>query len=131
MFDEEERLTKSEEELMDLFWKNGGALTSVDIMNADREYSYKKGYTHIMLRSLQKKGMIEVCGMEQYNNKYARQFRPTMTREEYIARKIMSKCPDMKSVARVTVTMAKEADQKNREELVEELKKMIEELEVN
>lgn len=128
MKDEEKNLTKSEEELMDLFWSNGGVLTSVDIMNTDREHSYKKGYIHIMLRSLQKKGMIEVCGMTQYNNKYARQFRPTMSMEEYIVKSIMSKCPDMKSVASVAVNMAKEADQKQKEALVKELKKIIEEL---
>lgn len=125
---EGKNLTKSEEELMDFFW-NGGALTSLDIMNSDKERCYKKGYVHIMLRSLLKKEMIKVCGVVLCNRKYARQFIATMTREEYIMGKIMSKCPDMKSVARVTVAMAKEADKKEREELVEELKKIIDELE--
>lgn len=117
-------LTGSEEELMELFWKRKEALTSVEILKIDENHSWNNSYLHIMLRSLMKKGMIEVCGIVQYGTQYARQFVPLMTKEEYVAKIVMSKGLDKGSVAKVAVAMVKEVNE-NKIELIEELEKII------
>lgn len=121
-------LTGSEEELMELFWDRKQALTSVEILKTVENHSWNDSYLHIMLRSLLKKGMIEVCGMVQHGTQYARQFVPVMTKEEYAAKIVMSKGLDKSSVAKVAVAMVKETEGELKEDLIEELEKIIEEL---
>lgn len=120
-------LTGSEEELMELFWGSKDPLTSVEILKVATNPSWNNGYLHNLLRSLLKKEMIEVCGTVQYGSQYARQFVPSMTKEEYAAKIIMRKGLDNRSVAKVAVAMAKEANG-DEEDLIEELEKIIEEL---
>lgn len=121
-------LTGSEEELMELFWSRKEALTSVEILEVAVNHSWNSSYLHIMLRSLLKKGMIEVCGTVQYGTQYARQFVPLMTKEEYAAKIVMSKGLDKSSVAKVAVAMVKEVAGDGKEGLIDELEKIIEEL---
>lgn len=121
-------LTGSEEELMELFWDRKEALASVDILKIAENHSWNDSYLHIMLRSLLKKGMLEVCGMVQHGTQYARQFVPAMTKEEYAAKIVMSKGLDKSSVAKVAVAMVKETEGELKGDLLEELEKIIEEL---
>ena len=121
-------LTGSEEELMELFWSRGEALTSVEILKLDISPSWTNGYLHNMLRSLLKKEMIKVCGTVQYGTQYARQFVPAMTKEEYAAKILMLKGLDKSSVAKVAVAMVKEAGGESENDLIVELEKIIEEL---
>ena len=123
-----EHLTESEEELMELFWSRKEALTSVEILKMDFSHSWSDSYLHIMLRSLMKKKMIEVCGTVQYGTQYARQFVPSMTKEEYVAKIITEKGVDKSSLAKVAVAMVKETDVETRADLIEELEKIIREL---
>ena len=116
-------LTKGEEELMELFWERKEALTSVEILKTAVNHSWNSSYLHIMLRSLLKKGMIEVCGTVQYGTQYAREFVPLMTKEEYAAKIVMSKGLDKASIAKV-----KEVEGETKSCLIEELEKIIEEL---
>ncbi len=121
-------LTKSEEELMELFWERKEALTSVEILKTAVNHSWNSSYLHIMLRSLLKKGMIEVCGTVQYGTQYAREFVPLMTKEEYAAKIVMSKGLDKASIAKVATAMVKEVEGETKSCLIEELEKIIEEL---
>jgi len=74
MSKKEKHLTKSEEDLMEIFWEKKEPLTSVEILDISADRSWNGNYVHMMLRSLLKKGMIEVCGSVQYGTQYARQF---------------------------------------------------------
>ncbi|MFV0503195.1 MAG: BlaI/MecI/CopY family transcriptional regulator [Lachnospirales bacterium] len=56
------RLTKSEEALMDLFWKEGRPLTSVDITELSKDSSWSGQYVHKLLKSLEIQGLLSVCG---------------------------------------------------------------------
>ena len=121
-------LTGSEEELMELFWNTNEALTSVEVLKMNGDHSWNDSYLHIMLRSLIKKKMIEVCGVVQYGTQYARKFIPSMTREEYAAKLVMSKGLGKSSVAKVAAAMVKEVYGEVKTDLIEELEKIIEEL---
>lgn len=120
-------LTKSEEDLMELFWQYKKPLTSVEILEIARDQSWNGNYLHAMLKSLQKKGMIKICGALQYGNQYARQFIPNMSKSEYGAKLILSKGL-VESVSQVTVALANETQDIDKGELISELEGLIEEL---
>ena len=81
-----------------------------------------------MLRSLLKKGAIEMCGMIQYATQYARQFRCVISREEYFLQQAQKSGIDSKELLRTAAALAAHSDAKEREELVEELEHLIAEL---
>lgn len=121
-------LTNSEEDLMELFWEKKQPLTSVDISEFSADRSWNGNYIHMMLRSLQKKGMIEVCGTVQCGTQYARQFVPIVTKEQYAAKLVMSKGIEKNSIAAVTVAMVNEVNTADEEGLVKQLEEIIQEL---
>ncbi len=113
---------------MELFWEHKEPLTSVEISNLSTDRSWNGNYIHMMLRSLQKKGMIAVCGTLQYGTQYARQFTPLVTKEQYAAKLVMSKGIEPGSIAAVTVAMVNETDKADNEGLIEQLEEIIETL---
>ncbi|PWJ49766.1 BlaI/MecI/CopY family transcriptional regulator [Faecalicatena contorta] len=120
-------LTKSEEDLMEIFWQHETPLTSVEILEITKEHSWNGNYLHVMLRSLQKKGMIKVCGMLQYGNQYARQFEPAVTKAEYGVNLLLSKGL-IDSISQVTVALAKSSENVDKKELISQLQEIIEKL---
>ncbi|WP_230399515.1 BlaI/MecI/CopY family transcriptional regulator [Novisyntrophococcus fermenticellae] len=122
-------MTKSEEDLMGIFWEEKKPLTSVEILDIASDRSWNGNYLHMMLRSLQKKGLLEACGTVRYGTQYARKFLPLLTKEEYAAKIIVSTGIKSSSIAQVTVALAKEIGDK--EELIEQLEEIIQELSKN
>ena len=83
-------LTKSEMEIMDVLWEDGGALSRADLLERSAEKSWKDSSVHILLNGLLKKGAIREAGFVKRSKTYGRTFLPTMTREEYFAMTIFS-----------------------------------------
>lgn len=83
-------LTKSEMEIMDVLWEDGGALSRSDFLERSAEKSWKDSSVHILLNGLLKKGAIREAGFVKRSKTYGRTFLPTMTREEYFAMTIFS-----------------------------------------
>ena len=83
-------LTKSEMEIMDVLWEDGGALSRSDFLERSAEKSWKDSSVHILLNGLLKKGAIREAGFVKRSKTYGRTFVPTMTREEYFATTIFS-----------------------------------------
>ena len=83
-------LTKSEMEIMDVLWEDGGALSRSDFLERSAEKSWKDSSVHILLNGLLKKGAIQEVGFVKRSKTYGRTFAPTMTREEYFATTIFS-----------------------------------------
>ncbi len=124
------RLTKSEESLMDLFWKEDRPLTSVEIIELSKDKSWSGQYVHKLLKSLETQGLLTVCGQVQYGSQYARQFKVILSAEEVAARSIMSQGFSKSAIAKIAVALVKETkepDDDSNDELVEELEKMLEE----
>jgi len=83
-------LTKSEMEIMDVLWQDGGALSRADFLERSAEKSWKDSSVHILLNGLLNKGAIRESGFVKRSKTYGRTFLPTMTREEYFASTIFS-----------------------------------------
>ena len=78
-------LTRSEMEIMDVLWCDGGALSRADFLERSAEKTWKDSSVHILLNGLLSKGAIREAGFVRHNKTYGRTFLPTMTREEYFA----------------------------------------------
>ena len=83
-------LTKSEMQIMDVLWEDGGPLSRSDFLERSEEKSWKDSSVHILLNGLLKKGAIREAGFVKRSKTYGRTFLPTMTREEYFATTIFS-----------------------------------------
>lgn len=84
------QLTRSEMEIMDVLWEDGGELSRADFLERSEEKSWKDSSVHILLNGLLKKGAIKEAGMVKRSKTFGRTFLPTMTREEYFANTIFS-----------------------------------------
>ena len=83
-------LTKSEMQIMDVLWQDGGALSRADFLERSEEKSWKDSSVHILLNGMLAKGAIREAGFVRRSKTYGRTFLPTMTREEYYAAMIFS-----------------------------------------
>lgn len=83
-------LTRSEMEIMDVLWQDGGALSRSDFLERSQEKNWKDSSVHILLNGLLSKGAIREAGLVKRSKTYGRTFLPTMTREEYFAKTIYS-----------------------------------------
>lgn len=119
-------LTKSEEQMMDIFWSSEKALTSVDIVNMKIRDTWVNGLVHNIIRSLIRKGLLIECGAERYSTQYARRLSPKITREEYAAKLLVSKFQEKMSVAEVIAALVKE--RREEENLIEKLEEIIQRL---
>ena len=54
-------LTKSEEQMMDIFWDSKEALTSVDIVKMQVKATWTNGLVHNIIRSLVQNGYLIYC----------------------------------------------------------------------
>ena len=93
-------LTKSEMEIMDVLWEDGGALSRSDFLDRSAEKSWKDSSVHILLNGLLRKKAIKEAGIVKRSKTYGRTFLPTMSREEYFANTSFSHRykPDMKGL---------------------------------
>jgi len=111
---------------MELLWNTDQPMTSVEMIEDKRARNWKDNYLKVMIRSLQKKEMIQVCGLKQYKTQYARQFEPAISREEYIAKFAVTSGIKGSSIANVAVEMAKETD--SDEEVIARLEEIIQKI---
>lgn len=81
-------LTKSEEQIVELLWNSEEPLTSSEIIRNSVEKTWKDSYVHLLINSLMEKGIIEVAGFKKATKNYARTFKPTISREEYLVLKL-------------------------------------------
>ena len=83
-------LTKSELEIMDVFWAAQMPLSRSDLLERSQEKNWKDSSVHILLNGLLAKDAIREAGMVKRSKTYGRTFLPTMSREEYFATMIFS-----------------------------------------
>lgn len=83
-------LTKSEMEIMDVFWGSQEPLSRSDLLEHSEEKTWKDSSVHILLNGLLQKGAIREAGVVKRSKTYGRTFLPTLTREEYFAGTVFS-----------------------------------------
>ncbi len=83
-------LTKSEKEIMEIFWAENRPLSRSFIMDHAPHKSWRNSSIHILLNSLLEKGVIKIVGFEQTGRRIARTFAPTVDKAEYYTQWITS-----------------------------------------
>lgn len=84
------KLTKSENEIMDLMWKEDRPLSRSEIIELTPERTWKPASIHILLNSMLEKKAIEVAGFVQSTKNYARTFVPSVTADAYAIMQVKS-----------------------------------------
>ncbi len=84
------KLTKSENEIMDLMWKEGRPLSRSEIIELTPDRTWKPASIHILLNSMLEKKAIEVAGFVQSTKNYARTFVPSVTADAYAIMQVKS-----------------------------------------
>lgn len=79
------RLTKSEQEIMALFWSVDHPMTQADVVSSCESHTWKERSVFSFLNSLLKKGLIHEVNFVRSGKSYARTFEATMSRAEYFA----------------------------------------------
>ena len=101
-------LTKSEMQIMDVFWDAGKPLSRSDLLERSDDKSWKDSSVHILLNGMLKKGIIREAGFIKRGKTYGRLFVPTMSREEYYAANIFSHRHKPQMVALIRALLARE-----------------------
>ena len=83
-------LTKSEMQIMDVFWASKTPLSRSDLLDHSEGKTWKDSSVHILLNGLLAKGAIQEAGFVKRSKTFGRTFLPSMTREEYFATTIFS-----------------------------------------
>lgn len=95
------RLTKSEQELMDILWNSEEPLAAQEIVeNAPVNRNWKDSSVHLIVNHLLNKGVIEVAGFKKTTKNYARTFCPVMSKEEFLLHTIIDPF-DKKEILRI------------------------------
>ena len=101
-------LTRSEMEIMDVFWEAKEPLSRSDLLERSVEKSWKDSSVHILLNGLLQKKAIREAGMVKRSKTYGRTFLPTMTREAYFAATIFSHRYQPRMVGLVEALLSRE-----------------------
>ena len=83
-------LTRSEMEIMDVFWASDEPLSRSDLLAHSQNKTWKDSSVHILLKGMLQKGVIREAGFVKRSKTYGRTFVPTVSREEYFAAVIFS-----------------------------------------
>ena len=114
-------LTKSEKQIMDLLWTVGEPLSCTEIVDRSEDKTWKDSYVHSLIKSLMKKGMVEIAGFELISRSYARKFQPAMTRDQYDLKALT----DDKGKSRLPAVVSAFATPDADEETMAEIEKII------
>lgn len=83
-------LTRSELEIMDVFWDAEGPLSCSDLLEKATEKRWKDSSVHILLNGLLQKQALLESGFVKRSKTYGRTFVPALTREQYYASTVFS-----------------------------------------
>lgn len=135
-------ISAKEEYVLNILWAKDEPMTSMELLEAipPNGMLKKDSSIHRILNALLEKGMITVTGSVRSGKLYARQFRPTMTREAYIIDSFTQKQLNSKALSQVALGLIKIAKKQETEQdiaksggidekFIEELESMISEME--
>lgn len=118
------RLTKCEQEMMEVFWAAGKPLSQPELLAQAGEKSWKNSSVYILLNGLLEKEMLREVGFVRSGKAYARTFAPALSYEEYCAMEIRAsrQKPDL---AKLVCALLREGDISD--QTIEELEALLRE----
>lgn len=86
-------LTKSEKQIMNLLWSVDRPLSCSEIVEMSDDKTWKDSYVHSLIKSLMKKGVVEIESFELISRSYARKFSPKLSKEAFLIREYLAENP--------------------------------------
>lgn len=123
-------LTKREEQMMNLFWRENRELAAhelEELLNDDPGWNHAAVYR--TAKSLEDKGLIRVSSLEKRTKQYARKFLPVMSQAEFYTRSLLEK-PLQKGVLRQisAALVEREMSNEGKKETLDQLEKILRDL---
>lgn len=121
-------LTRSEQEIMELFWSVDHPITQAQVVETCENRSWKERSVFSMLNSLMKKGLIHEVSFVRSGKTYARTFEASMTQAEFLAKTVFDQLPPEDMPALFCALLHKDA---TNEQNLEKVKSIIESMKEN
>ncbi|MBQ9680211.1 MAG: BlaI/MecI/CopY family transcriptional regulator [Ruminococcus sp.] len=102
-------LTKSEKQIMNLLWSVDRPLSCSEIVEMSDDKTWKDSYVHSLIKSLMKKGVVEIESFELISRSYARKFSPKLSKEAFLIREYLAENPE-NSMLKLFQTYADSSD---------------------
>lgn len=126
------RLSKSEESIMEFFWKEENPLTTSELNELLENTNTSCKYIYRVIKSLQEKELIEVCGVVKHGKRYAKQFKISITPEQYVIRTLKSQGFSDYNLGKIGIALLKKLilinDAESNKQLVGKLENTVKEL---
>ena len=118
-------LTRSEMEIMDVFWDAEQPLSRSDLLENNQDKTWKDSSVHILLNGMLQKGVIREAGFVKRSKTYGRTFEPTLTREQYYAATVLSRKHKPSVVGLIEALLRQE---KLTQEELEQIRRLVNEM---
>lgn len=116
--------TKREEELMGFLWQQTAPMTIYDMAENCGDRGWSINYLRVLVKSLEKKGVLRCCGAEPNGRQYSRQFCVAMTKEEYYVRLALAGGVNAGAFAKVAAA-AVDGGKQNDDTLIQKLEEIL------
>lgn len=121
-------LSETELDIMQLLWEEDTGLSRPEILSRLEGKDWNPNSIHQVLNSMMKKGVLQVDGMARCGKIYGRTYTPTMTQQEFLARRTQEITPGLTTKERILGVVAALADQEGLDaETIQELEQLLEE----
>ena len=94
-------LSETELDVMQILWKAKTGLSRPEILSHMEGKDWNPNSIHQVLNSMMKKGVLQVDGMARCGKVYGRTYMPTMTQQEFLARRTQEITPGLSSKERI------------------------------
>jgi len=86
-------LTKSEQQIIEIFWQADHPMAQTEVVSTCVDRKWKERSIFSMLNSLMEKGVLREVGFVRSGKTYARTFEPAMSHAEYLATVVADQLP--------------------------------------
>lgn len=120
-------LSETELDIMQLLWEENNGLSRPEILSRLEGKDWNPNSIHQVLNSMMKKGVLQVDGMARCGKIYGRTYMPTMTQQEFLARRTQEITPGLTTKERILGVVAALANQEGLDaETIQELEQLLE-----
>lgn len=120
-------LSETELDILQLLWRQGCALSRPEILEGLQNKEWNPNSIHQVLNSMMKKGVLEVEGLVRCGKIYGRTYGPSITRQQFLARRVREITPDLTTGKRLMGVISALTEQDGMDaETIHELEELIE-----
>lgn len=118
-------LSETELDILQILWEEKNGLSRPEILTRLEGKAWNPNSIHQVLNSMMKKGVLQVDGMARCGKVYGRTYSPTLTQQEFLARRAQEIMPGLSSRERILGIVAALTEEGIDAETINELEKLL------